>query len=111
MMVTINVPKKSDKPMLRCGFLISPAINVTLFHASELKMEPTIAEAMAPTAVKPRSGTQLPPPLQFLMREECCFKSQEWLQLSCHTPAFAANKKPNRINPNNAISFANVNVV
>ena len=47
-MVTISVPKNKLRPILRCGFLISPAIKVTLFHASLLKIEPTIDTAIAP---------------------------------------------------------------
>src|SRR5438874_11499568 len=104
MMVTIRVPRKRERPILRWGFLISPAMKVTLFHASELKIEPTMAEAIAPTVAKPISGTQLAGPLQLLMREECCFRFHASDQLLCHTPAFAANKNPKSIKPKSAIS-------
>src|SRR5437763_15375463 len=47
MMVTINVPRNKLSPIFLFGFFISPAIKVTLFHASLLKIDPTIAMASA----------------------------------------------------------------
>ena len=42
-MLTISVPRNRLRPTLRFGFLISPAMKVTPFHASLEKREPTIA--------------------------------------------------------------------
>ena len=57
--VTILVPKNKLSPILRCGFLISPAMKVTLFQESLLKIEPTIAAAISPIKAVPCTGTQL----------------------------------------------------
>ncbi|MNR29913.1 hypothetical protein D3C85_1473310 [compost metagenome] len=48
--VTMIVPRARLSPTFRFGFLISPATKVTLCKESLLKIEPTIAAAMAPKA-------------------------------------------------------------
>ena len=40
------------------GLSISPATNVTFSHATELKTEPTIAEAIPPIKAKPEIDSQ-----------------------------------------------------
>ena len=44
---------------MRCGFLISPAIKVTLFQESLLNIEPTMAADIRPIKAVPPTGTQL----------------------------------------------------
>ena len=58
-MVTINVPRNKLNPIFFFGFFISPAINVTLFQASLLKIDPTIDAAMAPNNAAPPIPVQL----------------------------------------------------
>jgi hypothetical protein len=60
MMVTIKVPRNKLSPIFLFGFFISPAMNVTLFHASLLKIEPTIAAAIPLSNILPLIGIQLP---------------------------------------------------
>jgi hypothetical protein len=45
------VPKNKLRPIFLFGLRISPAMKVTLFHASLLKIEPTMAAAIAPNAI------------------------------------------------------------
>jgi rfaE bifunctional protein kinase chain/domain len=59
-MVTISVPKKRLNPIFLLGFFISPAIKVTLFQESLLKIEPDMAEAIAPIKAMPVMGSQVP---------------------------------------------------
>src|SRR4051812_37362099 len=61
MMVTISVPMNKLRPILRFGFFISPAIKVTLFHASLLKTDPTMAAAMPPINAAPAIGLTAKP--------------------------------------------------
>ncbi|MNY35383.1 hypothetical protein D3C86_1697820 [compost metagenome] len=49
--VTINVPKNNERGKFLSGFRISPAINVTLFHASEEKSE--LIMVVERTIIKP----------------------------------------------------------
>ena len=64
-MVTIEVPINKLKGIFFLGFLISPAINVTLFQASLEKMEPIIAVPKASISAIPVMGeidsVQFPP--------------------------------------------------
>ena len=46
-MITSPVPKASDSGTFRRGSLTSPAVNVTLFHASDENSEPTCATQTA----------------------------------------------------------------
>ena len=57
MIVTINVPKNKLRGIFFCGFFISPAMNVTLFHASEEKRELMIVAPNAPSSAKPVKAT------------------------------------------------------
>src|SRR5688572_21931223 len=109
-MVTINVPRNKLNPIFRCGFLTSPAIKVTLFHASELKILPTIADAIAPKAATPIKGVHELEVLEGSIREACCFIVQASVQLASQIAPFAA-KKPKMIKPKSASSFAVVKVV
>ena len=43
--MTEPVPSASESGRLRCGFFTSPAVKVTLFHASAENSEPTWATA------------------------------------------------------------------
>src|SRR5580765_4167613 len=97
MIVTISVPRNKLSPIFRCGFLISPAMNVTLFHASLLKMEPTIALATAPRAAAPITGCQ--EIMVELLAVGCIddfIMAHASVQFAFHISAFAA-KKPNII--------------
>ena len=80
--------KKRLSPILRFGFLISPAIKVTLFHASLLNIEPTMDAAIAPKMATPNSGVVLP-------SVAIVFISQACSQLAFQILAFEANKKNN----------------
>src|SRR5687767_1417239 len=53
---TIKVPRNKLNPIFLFGFLISPAIKVTLFHASLLNTEPTMDAAIAPRAATPTTA-------------------------------------------------------
>ena len=86
--------------MLRCGFLISPAIKVTLFHASLLKIEPTIAAAIAPS---PAARVKLS-----LLPRLCRFHAS--VQLAAHT-SFLNMINPKTIRPNKLASLVTVKVV
>ena len=100
----MSVPKNKLRPILRLGFFISPAINVTLFHASLLKIEPTIEAAIAPNIASPITGVVLlSAAIDFMVQASC--------QLACQISDLAANKKPNPISPNSETSLVTVNVV
>ena len=103
MTVTINVPKKRLNPILRFGFLISPAIKVTLFHASLLNIEPTIEAAIAPKMATPKIGA-------VLLSDAIVFISHALAQLASQILAFDANRKPNPIKPNKDASLVIVKV-
>jgi hypothetical protein len=77
------------------GFFISPAIKVTLFHASLLKIEPTIAAAMAPRAAW-LSGYAA------VFIQLCRF--QAFVQLAVHISGLNA-KKPKPIRPKKTDQF------
>ena len=97
------MPKKRLNPILRFGFLISPAINVTLFQASLLKIEPTMEAAIAPNMATPKMGV-------VLLSEAIVFISHALAQLASQILAFDANKKPNTIKPNKEANLVMVNV-
>ena len=107
----MEVPKNKLRPILRCGFFISPAIKVTLFQASLLKIEPTIEEAIAPTAAAPSKGIIIAcqPGLvsagavKFFISQACC-------QFACHTSGFNI-KNPTTISPNKESNLVTVKVV
>ena len=103
MTVTIKVPKKRLNPIFRFGFFISPAIKVTLFHASLLKIEPTIEAAMAPKIATPKMGV-------VLLSDAIVFISHAFAQLASQILAFDANKKPNPIKPNKEANLVMVKV-
>src|SRR5687768_1844950 len=103
MSVTIEVPKNRLRPILRLGFLISPAINVTLFQESLLNIEPTIAAATAPKAAIIVYCEKLPSPFNF-------WRFQALLQLAFHISGFMASN-PNRINANRLNNLVKVKVV
>ena len=52
-MVTIPVPSNKLRGIFFCGSLISPAIKVTLFHASLLNREPIMAVPKTNNNAKP----------------------------------------------------------
>src|SRR5436853_7943780 len=107
MMVKISLPKNRLKQMLRCGFFISPAMNVTLFQASLLKMEPTIETAIAPNKKLKLSGchetgSPVVECVCMAWKPVCQFRFQK----SCFT-----SRKPKMIKPKRDMIFAEVNVV
>ncbi len=90
-MVTIKVPRKRLMTILRLGFSISPSMNVTLFHASLLNMEPTMLAAIAPNIPAPITPSTPPPALNF-------FISNAPVQFALHTSGLK-NMMPAIINP------------
>ncbi|MNI04535.1 hypothetical protein D3C85_961600 [compost metagenome] len=97
------VPRAKLKPMLRAGFLISPAIKVTLCQESLLNIEPTIAAAMAPKAASVVYDETDP----LLGKAPSC---HIFSQLLFQIPLSKKNN-PNIIKPNKLKSLATVNVV
>src|SRR5450432_3186336 len=110
MIVTIRVPRKRDSPIFFCGFFISPAIKVTLFQASLLNTDPTIAAAIPPNKAappiecisKPSDGLQTSFRLDLVA-------TQAADQLACHTSGWKAIN-PAAIRPNKASSLVDVNI-
>src|SRR4029078_11821428 len=104
MIVTINVPRNKLNPIFFLGFFISPAMKVTLFHASLLKIEPTMDAAMAPSAAIGKYSF-IPPSSEilFIFHASC--------QFVCHVPDLDPIRKPNTIRPNKERSLTDVNVV
>ena len=110
-MVTINVPKKRLRPIFRWGFLISPAIKVTLFQESLLKIEPTIEAAIAPINTPPVMGCQLVgdnTPVAFEPRS--CIACKPVCQFSDQKLCFAS-RKPKMISPKSETSLVTVKLV
>src|SRR6059058_5495442 len=97
------VPKNKLNATSLFGFFISPAINVTLFQESLLKIEPTIDAAIAPNAATVVYSEKLPSGFIWC-------KVQALLQLRCQVPLFRA-QKPNAIKPNKLSSLVRVKVV
>ena len=89
---------------MRLGFLISPAIKVTLFQASLLKIDPTILAAIAPKIATPKMGVVAPSAAIFFILHASC-------QLAFQMLAFDANKKPKPISPNKEANLVTVKVV
>ena len=92
--------------MFLFGFFISPAIKVTLFQASLLKILPTIALAIAPNAAPFNKGSKLMTPL---VLERCCIVHAS-RQLACHTSHLKA-MNPAMINPNSDNNLVEVKMV
>ena len=108
--VTIEVPKNKLNPILRCGFFISPAIKVTLFQESLLKIDPTIAAAINPIKAVPPTGTQVcvtDPSAN--VEAIACLASNAFVQFSLQKLCLE-NKNPTIINPNKEMSLVNVKV-
>src|SRR5665213_1213711 len=80
-------------------------MKVTLFQASLLNTEPTMAAAMPPNKAAPLIGVMLNPEegLQMFL-SEVLVDSQAPAQLACHTSGRKASS-PARINPNRATSL------
>src|ERR1017187_8141065 len=100
MMVTIRVPRKRERPIFFCGFFISPAMKVTLFHASLLKTDPTIAAAMPPNKAAPAIGVIANPALGLQVSiNDALVAAHAFVQLASHI--FELNAiKPAIIKPN-----------
>src|SRR5690606_10089676 len=94
MMLTISVPKNKLRPTFFCGFLISPAIKVTPVHASEEKMEPTIA------AENPESKAVPPIEAQVMVSRSNEREPQTSVQFAFQIYALESSKKPKTTNPN-----------
>ena len=96
--------------MFFAGFLISPAMNVTLFQASLLNTEPTMAAAMPPMRAAPAMGVTVNPAegLQASL-SEVFVASQALAQLACHTSGLKAIK-PATSNPNKESSLVPVKI-
>ncbi|MNE31990.1 hypothetical protein D3C80_1255830 [compost metagenome] len=107
-MVTISVPRKRLSPIFRFGFFISPAIKVTLFQASLLKTEPTIAAAIPPSKAVPAIGATLNPPATLqLSTNEAFVAIQALVQLAFHTSGLNMTK-PATIKPKSASNLVEV---
>src|ERR1017187_9512006 len=110
MMVTIRVPRKRERPIFFCGFFISPAMKVTLFHASLLKTDPTIAAAIPPNSAAPPIEFMLKPSeglqISFILDLVACHAAP---QFACHTSGWKAIK-PAMIKPNKASSLVEVKI-
>src|SRR5688572_14500234 len=109
MSVTISVPRNRLKPIFFCGLRTSPAMNVTLFQASLLNIDPTIEAAMAPMSTVPlidcqpeATGAALSPVDCTELRPVAQFSSQEFSLTS---------NAANLLRPNRGIRFAEVTVV
>src|SRR5690349_10600148 len=107
-MVTINVPRKRLSPIFLLGFFISPAINVTLFHASLLKIEPTIAAAIPPNKAVPAMGV-IAKPAEGLQAsfKDVIVDCQAFVQFACHTSGLNM-MNPAMISPNSDNNFVEV---
>ena len=101
----MSVPRNKLKPIFLFGFLTSPAINVTLFQASLLKIEPTIAAEMAPKIALPATPPKISPSLSRLVIVQAS------AQFAFHISLFAASKKPKMMRPNKDNNLITVNEV
>src|SRR5690349_8960286 len=108
-MVTINVPNNRLRGIFLAGFSISPAINVTLFHASLLNKEPTMARPSAVTTPHPEIASQPEPSTPFFA-SIYVEAHQASVQLFLKKSNCEAKYNPQIIKPNNANNFANVNM-
>ena len=103
MTVTISVPKNKLRGILRLGSLISAAIKVTLFHASDENNEPIIDTPNAiSNAIPPMAFT--PPSLVVLEA------SQAFSKFWDNIPLLKPYPSPTTIRPNNATNLAMVKV-
>src|SRR5882757_5471505 len=89
---TMATPRASDSGRLRLGLRTSPAVNVTLFQASEENSDPTIA---TPTS---RTDSKFHPTLR-----------QKSEKLLATAAGLRPTRKPAPTNPSSAPIFANVN--
>ena len=101
----MRVPKNKARPIFRLGFFTSPAIKVTLFQASLLKIEPTIAAAIAPIIAVPAISVQ---------EEVAAFQpfiTNASVQFAFHISDLAANINPKMISPNKLSNLVAVKTV
>src|SRR5690348_7098341 len=103
MIVTIIVPKNKLSATSRFGFFISPAIKVTLFQESLLKIDPTMEAAIAPKAAAVAYWVKLPS--MFSLR-----RFQALLQFRCQVLLLSA-QKPKMIRPNKLMILVSVKMV
>src|SRR5690606_38589132 len=99
------VPKKRLNPTFRFGFLISPEIKVTPFHASDEKSEPTIEATKAETRTVPPIETQLP------VSESNDLAFHASVQLAFQTSVSKANENPKITNPKSEAILINMKKV
>src|ERR1700694_236638 len=96
--------------MFLCGFLISPAMKVTLFQASLLKTEPTMAAAIPPNKAAPPMGVILNPSdgLHISLRLDllACHAAS---QFACQISGRKATN-PAIISPNKASNLVDVKI-
>ena len=108
MRMTTPVPIASASGRFRCGLRTSPAVNVTLFHASDENSDPTCATAMMVTM--PTSAIGPPTPTCTGWRAEkpalCQKFAPKFAAMAC---ALRPMNAPNRTSPSNAAVFAKVN--
>src|SRR4051812_5352319 len=98
--ITTPVPIANDKGKFRLGFFTSPAVNVTLFHASDENSDPTCATAtttITPNSpLKPKEGnTALEPALR-----------QKFPKFSAIACGLRATVNPSSTSPSRAAVFA-----
>ncbi len=99
------MPIKRLSPMFLFGFFTSPAMNVILFHASLLKIEPTIEAAIAPSIALPAT-----PPIIFPVPslEVICHAS---VQFADQVSPFAVSNNPNIMRAKSDSNLVTVKVV
>ena len=85
-------PKASESGRLRRGFRTSPAVNVTLFQASDENNDPTIATPTSRMVVKPQSALL-----------------QKFEKLRSMAAGLRPSRIPMPISPSKAATFAMVN--
>ncbi len=100
--MTTPVPSASESGKLRLGFFTSPAVNVTLFHASAENSDPTCAMASAVSV-----ETSTPPPTSCnVPRLELCQKFAP--KFAATAVAFRPRKIPKITSPSSAETLAAV---
>src|ERR1700751_101381 len=105
--MTTPVPKASDSGRLRLGFFTSPAVKVTLFHASAENSDPTCATARIVSV--PTQTVGPPTPTCTACRAASPAFSQKCpLKLAESAGALRPRKNPKSTRPESAETFAAV---
>src|SRR4051812_24229061 len=98
--MTVPAPTASESGRLRLGFLTSPAVKVTLFHASAENNDPTCATATTTNTpsnpLSPTEGNEANDPV-------FCQKFEKLAATACGLRAIV---NPRHTKPSNAATFA-----